>query len=195
VSQFWFFLWGGLAVGGIATLYPALTGRYLGVSSIYAAMFGRRRGRPLELTDELEAALLAATRAEFGPDAVKDTTSSFADRLARLRTQAEGFRPLFLLGLVLGAAAAAFAGSEFRLEPSLGERFDGRYGELGPLALLVLLVAGAFIGVGTRVGAGCTSGHGISGVARGERGSLLTTFVFWSTAVAVAWALSLCGVG
>jgi uncharacterized membrane protein YedE/YeeE len=48
-------------------------------------------------------------------------------------------------------------------------------------------VSGILIGVGTRVAGGCTSGHGISGVARGERGSWLTTLVFWATALGVAW--------
>jgi hypothetical protein len=195
VTEFWFFLWGGLAIGGIATLYPALTGRYLGVSSIYADVFQRRREPELEISDELEAALLAATRAEFGPDAVSDAPRTWIDRLARLRGESETFRPLFLLGLVLGAAVAALAGDGFRLDSSLGERFDGRFGDLGTPALLALLAGGFCIGIGTRVGAGCTSGHGISGLARGEKGSLLTTFVFWSTAVAVAWALALSGVG
>ena len=46
---------------------------------------------------------------------------------------------------------------------------------------------GVLIGLGTRMGGGCTSGHGISGFARGERGSLVTTAVFWSTAVATDW--------
>jgi uncharacterized membrane protein YedE/YeeE len=195
LNEFWFFLWGGLAIGGIATLYPVLTGRYLGVSSIYAALFERRRGQELEISDELEAALLAATRAEFGADAAPEAAPTWTERVARWHGRTETFRPLFLIGLVLGATVAALAGDDFGLQPSLGARFDDRYGELGPLPLLVLLVAGLCIGVGTRVGAGCTSGHGISGLARGEKGSLLTTFVFWSTAVAVAWALALAGVG
>ncbi|MFT5426000.1 MAG: putative membrane protein YedE/YeeE [Gammaproteobacteria bacterium] len=44
---------------------------------------------------------------------------------------------------------------------------------------LPLLVAGGFIvGIGTRMGSGCTSGHGICGIARFSRRSILATVVF-----------------
>lgn len=193
MSQFWSFLWGGLVIGGIATVYPLLTGRVLGVSSIYAAGF-ERRGRSLEPSDELEQALLAATRAEFGQEASTGESARLADFMARLWAEADGFRPLFLVGLVLGAVVAGVWSSDFRWTSSLGERFDSRYGAFGPLPLLVLSIAGVCIGLGARIGAGCTSGHGISGFARGEKGSLLTTAVFWCTAVAVAWTLAAFGV-
>lgn len=194
MSEFWHFLWGGLLIGGIATVYPALTGRYLGVSGIYTTLFERRK-RELVIDDELEAALLAATRAEFGADAVPEATPTWRDHLARLHASMDAVRPVFLVGLVIGAAVAALLGGDLEPRASLGQRFDDRYGDLGPVPLLVLLVGGLCIGVGTRVGAGCTSGHGISGMARGEKGSLLTTLVFWSTAVLVTWLLLLIGVG
>lgn len=192
MSEFWPFALGGVAMGGVATLYPLLTGRLLGVSSIYASVFERRKLPDAEL-DELEAQLLAATRAAFGDEAEPAGPPSLAERFERLRAETERFRPLFLVGLPLGAAAASLASGGLDFQATLGPAFDARYGGLGPLSVAVLLVSGLLIGVGTRVAGGCTSGHGISGVARGEKGSLLTTAVFWTTALIVGWLLGLAG--
>ena len=41
-----------------------------------------------------------------------------------------------------------------------------------------LLVAGLLVGVGTRLGSGCTSGHGVCGLARRSPRSLLATVIF-----------------
>jgi uncharacterized membrane protein YedE/YeeE len=182
-EAFWSWWQGGIAIGAVATLYPLLTGRLLGVSSVYAAWFAPKRPTEPELS-ELEAALLAETEAEFGPAAVATNAPS---RLSRWRAEAERRRPLFLVGMLLGPAALLALDGRFEASATLGSRFDLRYGEPGFLPLGVLLVAGVLIGFGTRVAGGCTSGHGISGFARGERGSLLSTLVFWSTALAVSW--------
>ncbi len=42
----------------------------------------------------------------------------------------------------------------------------------------LLLSAGLLVGIGTRVGGGCTSGHGVCGIARLSKRSLLATMVF-----------------
>jgi uncharacterized protein len=182
-EPFWSWWQGGVAVGIVATLYPLLTGRLLGVSSVYATWFKPRQPAEPELS-ELEAALLAETEAEFGP---QPSAVEAPSRLARLRAEAERARPVFLVGMVLGPALLLAQSGTLELSWTLGERFDLRYGDFGPLPLAVLAGAGVLIGFGTRVAGGCTSGHGISGIARGERGSLLSTLVFWSTALAVAW--------
>ena len=41
-----------------------------------------------------------------------------------------------------------------------------------------MFVGGLFIGFGTRLGGGCTSGHGIFGLSNLERPSLITTVSF-----------------
>ena len=41
-----------------------------------------------------------------------------------------------------------------------------------------LIVAGLLVGIGTRVASGCTSGHGVCGLARGSRRSLVATALF-----------------
>ncbi|EEX85533.1 MULTISPECIES: YeeE/YedE family protein [Brucella] len=50
----------------------------------------------------------------------------------------------------------------------------------------VMLIAGLLVGVGTRMGSGCTSGHGIVGLARFSRRSLVATIVFLIAGVIAA---------
>jgi uncharacterized protein len=45
-----------------------------------------------------------------------------------------------------------------------------------------LLVAGLLVGTGTRLGSGCTSGHGVCGLARRSPRSLAATMIFMATA-------------
>jgi uncharacterized membrane protein YedE/YeeE len=46
-----------------------------------------------------------------------------------------------------------------------------------------LIVAGLLVGFGTRLGSGCTSGHGICGISRLSKRSMLATGVFMLTGV------------
>jgi len=54
--------------------------------------------------------------------------------------------------------------------------------ELGGTALVI---AGLLVGFGTRLGSGCTSGHGVCGVARLSPRSIVATMVFMGVAIAV----------
>ena len=49
----------------------------------------------------------------------------------------------------------------------------------GPL----LIVAGLLVGLGTRLGSGCTSGHGVCGIARRSPRSFVSTATFMLVAV------------
>lgn len=61
---------------------------------------------------------------------------------------------------------------------------------------LVLAVAGLLVGLGTRIGNGCTSGHGVCGMARFSRRSIVATVVFIASGVGtVALVRLLGGVG
>lgn len=75
----------------------------------------------------------------------------------------------FLLGLLL-APLALPAGDGF-----------GRIGSITSDWGAVLAAGG--VGFGTVMGSGCTSGHGICGLARWSRRSLAATFVFMASAV------------
>ena len=73
------------------------------------------------------------------------------------------WRCAFIFGLLAGAGLYA-------LTCGLPLELQAR----GP----TLLVAGLLVGVGTRLGSGCTSGHGVCGLARRSPRSLLATMVF-----------------
>ena len=47
----------------------------------------------------------------------------------------------------------------------------------------VLVAAGILVGFGTRLGSGCTSGHGLCGVARLSKRSIVATSVFFGVAM------------
>ena len=50
-----------------------------------------------------------------------------------------------------------------------------------------LIVAGLLVGLGTRLGSGCTSGHGVCGLARLSPRSLVATLTFMAVAAAVVF--------
>jgi uncharacterized protein len=81
-----------------------------------------------------------------------------------------GWRAAFVLGLVLGGLLL------FRLLPA---SFD----MAGVPTLPVIAAAGLLVGFGTRLGSGCTSGHGICGIGRGSPRSVLATMTFMLTGV------------
>ncbi len=75
------------------------------------------------------------------------------------------WRLWFLGGLLLGGAILALASPErfvLGIERNTVE----------------LIVAGALVGWGTRLGSGCTSGHGVCGISRGSRRSIVATLTF-----------------
>jgi hypothetical protein len=45
----------------------------------------------------------------------------------------------------------------------------------------ILIAGGLLVGIGTQLGSGCTSGHGVCGLARGSRRSIVATFTFMAT--------------
>lgn len=90
-----------------------------------------------------------------------------------------GWRWLFLLGLVAGGWLAVRAGMALPVvewPESLGSK-------------LLLVCAGLLVGVGTQLGSGCTSGHGICGLARLSRRSLLAVLTFMAVGMLAATLL------
>lgn len=95
------------------------------------------------------------------------------------------WRLVFLLALVIAAFAAA------RLFPGLGAGGDvpARLVEApagwGVSTPVWIAIAGLLTGLGTKIGNGCTSGHGICGLARLSLRSLVAVLVFFGTAIVV----------
>ena len=56
---------------------------------------------------------------------------------------------------------------------------------------VVLALAGLLVGFGTRLGSGCTSGHGVCGISRLSRRSLVATGVFIGTGILTVLLMSL----
>jgi uncharacterized membrane protein YedE/YeeE len=52
-----------------------------------------------------------------------------------------------------------------------------------------LIIAGLLVGVGTRYGSGCTSGHGICGLSRLSPRSLIATLTFMAAGMAVVFVM------
>lgn len=92
-------------------------------------------------------------------------------------TSGRQWRLPLLGGLVLGGVLSATLGAGWRPFWDLG-RFDQVVG-FGPAGKLAwMFVGGLFIGFGTRLAGGCTSGHGIFGLSNLELPSLVTTASF-----------------
>lgn len=84
----------------------------------------------------------------------------------------------FLVGLPLGALAIRSATD---WEPATFASWP------------VLIVAGLLVGFGTRMGSGCTSGHGVCGVSRLSQRSIVATASFMVAGIATVFVLSLAG--
>ena len=58
-----------------------------------------------------------------------------------------------------------------------------------PAPFAVVVLAGLLVGYGTRLGGGCTSGHGVCGIGRMSKRSLVATTVFVASAMATVFVL------
>ncbi len=92
------------------------------------------------------------------------------------RNEAVAWRVAFLAGLAVGGLAIAAT-------------FPATMSMAGSRPLPLLLVSGVLVGFGTRLGAGCTSGHGVCGLSRRSPRSLVAVVTFMATGFASATAL------
>jgi uncharacterized membrane protein YedE/YeeE len=86
------------------------------------------------------------------------------------RSGDNAWRLAFLAGAVGGPVLAMLGGAEFAFaEPTSG---------------WLLVLGGVFVGVGVSLGSGCTSGHGVCGIARLSPRSIVATLTFMATTFA-----------
>jgi uncharacterized protein len=97
-------------------------------------------------------------------------------------TSGRGWRLPFLIGLTLGGFLSAALGGGWHATWALG-MFDTviRFGPAGKLVWM--FVGGVFIGFGTRLANGCTSGHGIFGISNFELPSIIAAATFFSAGI------------
>ena len=98
--------------------------------------------------------------------------TGIADGLFNPRTDDRLWRAAFVVGLIAAPLAAALVGRAIPM-PQM------------PASYVVIAVAGLLVGFGTRLGNGCTSGHGICGIARLSPRSITATAVFMIAAIIV----------
>ncbi len=95
----------------------------------------------------------------------------FSDQLSQL-----SWRLAFIVGIVIGPFLVQAATGT---SPVIAMQVDT------PL----LVLGGLLVGFGSRLGSGCTSGHGICGLARGSERSLVATATFFSIALATVFLM------
>ncbi|MCS6915507.1 MAG: YeeE/YedE family protein [Myxococcales bacterium] len=86
------------------------------------------------------------------------------------------WRAWFVAGLLLAGLAFVW------LRPEA-------FATVGDIPLTTAALAGLLVGFGTRTGSGCTSGHGICGLARLSRRSVAATLTFMSTGAATVFVM------
>jgi uncharacterized membrane protein YedE/YeeE len=94
----------------------------------------------------------------------------------RRGTSDRALRIWFIAGLVIAGALVRIV-------------FPAAYATTWSAALPVVLVAGLLVGVGTQLGNGCTSGHGVCGISRLSIRSLIATGTFMATGVATVYVV------
>ena len=87
---------------------------------------------------------------------------------------------LFLIGLVLGPIVYAFI---------LNKDIPFSVTSSQPL----IIIGGILVGLGTKIGSGCTSGHGICGISRFSLRSILATLTFMIVAMITVYELKWLG--
>lgn len=120
--------------------------------------------------------IYVGTGIHAGASTFLESTLSYGSKLRHFQqpkfVASRDWRVVFTLGIVAGAAGYSLATGEF-----------GWTTEVQPWRLFV---GGALVGVGTRLGKGCTSGHGVCGVGSGSRTSIVNVAIFVLVAVGVA---------
>ena len=130
------------------------------------------------------AIIYLGTGISAGASTFLESTLSYVSKRERFQqarfVTSRDWRIVFTLSIVAGAAvyAVVFQGGGWTTEVDAWRLFAG----------------GLLVGVGTRLGKGCTSGHGICGVGSASRTSFLNVGVFMLVAIGTALFVSALGV-
>ena len=86
------------------------------------------------------------------------------------------WRACFAIGLVIGAGVYA---------AMMPERFVVSF----DASTITAVAAGLLVGYGSRLGSGCTSGHGVCGIGRLSQRSYVATPIFMASAILTVWVV------
>ncbi|WP_312912590.1 YeeE/YedE family protein [Natronosalvus caseinilyticus] len=127
-------------------------------------------------------AIYLGTGIAAGASTFLESTLSYVSDQSRFQQYraSRDWRVVFTLGIVLGAAvyAVVWQGGAWTTDVQPWR----------------LLVGGVFVGIGTRVGKGCTSGHGVCGVGSASKTSIVGVVTFLAVAIVTAQLVSALGV-
>ncbi|WP_115864096.1 YeeE/YedE family protein [Halorussus litoreus] len=139
-----------------------------------------------------------------GASTFLESTLSYVSDQSRFQryVSSRDWRVVFTLGIVLGGLAFAATVQSGLVTTSLYETgTTGELYEVGGLTLWStdvqpwrLLVGGVLVGIGTRLGKGCTSGHGVCGVGSASKTSLVGVATFLTVAIVTAQIVAALGV-
>lgn len=101
--------------------------------------------------------------------------SGIVGRIYKAKTGDTSWRVLFVLGMVFGGVLSA---KWLGIEPA----------EMVVSTPLVI-VSGLLVGIGTKLGNGCTSGHGICGMGRLSKRSIVATMTFMGVAMVTTFVM------
>lgn len=178
---------GALALCGAALAHQALVGRALGVSGRFTAIVEAARRRAAGEAQVSDAAMIEAlramTEAEFGIEAGEPVVAP------RRETPTPATHALFMVGVLLGAFVVALATGTFTPSATLVDPGFAAFAGTGAGAIATLFSGGVLVGIGTRMAGGCTSGHGLIGVATLKPGSLVATAAFFGAGIVASFAL------
>jgi uncharacterized protein len=90
------------------------------------------------------------------------------------RSEDSGWRFAFLAGLLAAGLLAILA-----FPQSVHFRLEAGYGQV--------ILAGLLVGLGTQLGSGCTSGHGVCGVSRLSLRSIVATLTFMTAGLVAVY--------
>jgi len=164
-AHYWPWWLGGLALAGVAVGFWQIVGRLLGVSGSFAAAL---RPGDSGVGGGVEASLAAVYAARPRPAWSAHVT--------------------LLVAMLLGGALGALSRGSFQVRTDLGPDYAALFGA-GWRMWATLIGGGLLVGFGTSMAGGCTSGHGLCGTSRLQRGSLAATVSFFGAAVAFSLLL------
>ncbi|WP_123538452.1 YeeE/YedE family protein [Halosimplex salinum] len=139
-----------------------------------------------------------------GASTFLESTLSYVSDQSRFQryVASRDWRVVFTLGIIAGAAVFAATVQSGVITTSLYEAGStGQLYDVGGVTLWMtdvqpwrLFVGGILVGIGTRIGKGCTSGHGVCGVGSASKTSIVGVITFLTVAIGTAQIVSALGV-
>jgi hypothetical protein len=198
--EYWPWWVGGLALAGLTIFFRLATSKPLGVSgSWYQVAYWRQQRAKAQseaaFTQNASAtsdAMMAAALAEFGEDAMDEALSNSGGQDSDQNAPSAVAKSIpwtahlvFLICMFFGGLVWAFYTGNFHIQMQLSDLHTQLSGT-GWKMFFVLFVGGLFVGIGTQMAGGCSSGHGLSGCSNLSRASIIATVFFFGTAVLVS---------